>query len=69
MNRIASRASAGTKQGRRHHGMVRRLQATQFTKNRMRRPSSRITGSKLSTSSLGKKPDDLVEERGFRTAC
>ncbi len=40
--------------------MLRRRQATQFTKNRMWRPSSAITGSKVSTNSSGKKPERLA---------
>ncbi len=41
--------------GRRHHARLRRCQATQLTKNRMCRASSCMTGSKVSTSSGGKK--------------
>jgi len=43
--------------GRRHHGIVRRCHAAQLTKNRMWRASSCITGSKVSTSAGGKKPE------------
>ena len=46
--------------GRRHQGSWRRYQATQLTKKTMCRPSSRITGSKVSTSSSGKKPVSLA---------
>ena len=44
-------------QGRRHIGIWRLCQATQLTKNRMWRASSCTTGSKVSTSSGGKKPE------------
>src|SRR5215467_4543448 len=43
--------------GRRHHARFRLCQAAQLTKNRMCRPSSCMTGSKVSTSVDGKNPE------------
>src|ERR1700682_3367566 len=48
-------ANLAQNQGGRHHARLRRDHATQFTKNRMWRASSCITGTKVSTSSGGKK--------------
>ena len=48
-------ATLAQNQGRRHHARLRRCHANQLTKKRIWRASSCITGSKVSTSSGGKK--------------